>query len=190
MRLPGVGASSVEGDGTSPPAMESSWFCSASICFFRARTWRSWLVVKSVIFVMAEFVMWGGVGSQTRKWVGLSDWDNGSNRNWRKTRDFCFDRESWTKYVSLTVVIIAVVGSIAAQWSGAAFTGHASRSTQLASSSSAGMRYPTPQGSSLPSPQHKSIQGLAGTPHLKSLPAPARGGSPSIWNDGPSPLRV
>jgi hypothetical protein len=27
-------------------------------------------------------------------------------------------RESWTKYVSLTVVIIAVVGSIAAQWSG------------------------------------------------------------------------
>ena len=37
--------------------------------------------------------------------------------------------ESWTKYVSLTVVIIAVVGSIAAQWSGAAFTGHASRST-------------------------------------------------------------
>ena len=69
--------------------------------------------------------MWGGVGSQTRKWVGLSDWDNGSNRNWRKTRDFCFDRESWTKYVSLTVVIIAVVGSIAAQWSGAAFTGHA-----------------------------------------------------------------
>ena len=98
--------------------------------------------------------------------------------------------ESWTKYVSLTVVIIAVVGSIAAQWSGAAFTGHASRSTQLASSSSAGMRYPTPQGSSFPSPQQKSIQGLAGTPHLKSLPAPARGGSPSIWNDGPSPLRV
>ena len=98
--------------------------------------------------------------------------------------------ESWTKYVSLTVVIIAVVGSIAAQWSGAAFTGHASRSTQLASSSSAGMRYPTPQGSSFPSPQHKSIQGLAGTPNLKSLPAPARGGSPSIWNDGPSPLRV
>jgi len=132
--------------------MESSWFCSASICSFRARTWRSWLVVKSVIFVMAEFVMWGGVGSQTRKWVGLSDWDNGSNRNWRKTRDFCFDRESWTKYVSLTVVIIAVVGSIAAQWSGAAFTGHASRSTQLVSSS-AGMRYPTPQGSSFPSPQ-------------------------------------
>jgi hypothetical protein len=27
-------------------------------------------------------------------------------------------RESWTRYVSLTVVIIAVVGSIAAQWSG------------------------------------------------------------------------
>jgi hypothetical protein len=27
-------------------------------------------------------------------------------------------RESWTKYVSLTVVIIAVMGSIAAQWSG------------------------------------------------------------------------
>src|SRR5208283_3107142 len=27
-------------------------------------------------------------------------------------------RESWTKYVSLTVVIIAVVGTIAAQWSG------------------------------------------------------------------------
>jgi hypothetical protein len=27
-------------------------------------------------------------------------------------------REAWTKYVSLTVVIIAVVGSIAAQWSG------------------------------------------------------------------------
>jgi hypothetical protein len=27
-------------------------------------------------------------------------------------------RESWTKYVSLTVVIIAVLGSIAAQWSG------------------------------------------------------------------------
>jgi hypothetical protein len=27
-------------------------------------------------------------------------------------------RESWTKYVSLTVVIIAVVGSLAAQWSG------------------------------------------------------------------------
>jgi hypothetical protein len=27
-------------------------------------------------------------------------------------------RESWTKYVSLTVVIIAVVGSVAAQWSG------------------------------------------------------------------------
>lgn len=27
-------------------------------------------------------------------------------------------RESWTKYVSLTVVLIAVVGSIAAQWSG------------------------------------------------------------------------
>jgi hypothetical protein len=27
-------------------------------------------------------------------------------------------RESWIKYVSLTVVIIAVVGSIAAQWSG------------------------------------------------------------------------
>ena len=27
-------------------------------------------------------------------------------------------RESWTKYVSLTVVIIAVVGSLASQWSG------------------------------------------------------------------------
>ena len=27
-------------------------------------------------------------------------------------------REAWTKYVSLTVVIIAVVGSVAAQWSG------------------------------------------------------------------------
>ena len=27
-------------------------------------------------------------------------------------------REAWTKYVSLTVVIIAVIGSIAAQWSG------------------------------------------------------------------------
>jgi hypothetical protein len=27
-------------------------------------------------------------------------------------------RESWTKYVSLTVVIIAVIGSIATQWSG------------------------------------------------------------------------
>ena len=26
-------------------------------------------------------------------------------------------RESWTKYVSLTVIIIAVVGSIAAKWS-------------------------------------------------------------------------
>ena len=62
-------------------------------------------------------------------------------------------RESWTKYVSLTVVVIAVVGSIAAQWSGAAFTGHASRSTQLASSSSAGMIYPTPQGSSFPKPR-------------------------------------
>src|SRR5271157_3099677 len=28
-------------------------------------------------------------------------------------------RQAWTKYVSLTVVIIAVVGSVAAQWSGA-----------------------------------------------------------------------
>src|SRR5579862_8468761 len=27
-------------------------------------------------------------------------------------------REAWTKYVSLTVVIIAVIGSIAAQWGG------------------------------------------------------------------------
>jgi hypothetical protein len=28
--------------------------------------------------------------------VGLSDWDNGSNRNWRKTRDFYFYRGAQT----------------------------------------------------------------------------------------------
>ncbi len=50
------GAWRVNGVGTSPPpAMESSWLCSVSICSFRATMVLSWLVVKSVSLVMGHW---------------------------------------------------------------------------------------------------------------------------------------
>jgi len=46
------GACSVDGIGASPPpAMESSWPCSVSICSLMAMIWLSWVVVKFVMFM-------------------------------------------------------------------------------------------------------------------------------------------
>jgi hypothetical protein len=52
------GASAGAGVGIPPPplpAIESIWPCSASICSLIERIWWSWLVVKSVRFVMGDW---------------------------------------------------------------------------------------------------------------------------------------
>ena len=54
LRLAGGGDSWLEGDGISPPAMESISAWRDSICSFRAIIWVSWVVVNSVMF-MGDF---------------------------------------------------------------------------------------------------------------------------------------
>ena len=54
LRLAGVGASRLNGVGTSPPAMDSIWPCSASICSLMAMMPLSWLVVRLERFVMGD----------------------------------------------------------------------------------------------------------------------------------------
>jgi hypothetical protein len=65
------GPSGLDGVGVSPsppPAMESSWLCSVSICSLMATMVLSWLVVKSVSLVMRNGLMPAAVWSQSRRW--------------------------------------------------------------------------------------------------------------------------
>ncbi|HXR07279.1 MAG TPA: hypothetical protein VN765_08110 [Candidatus Acidoferrum sp.] len=52
---PFLGVSRLDGIGISPPpAMETSWLCSVSICSLMVRIWWSWVVVKVERFVMGN----------------------------------------------------------------------------------------------------------------------------------------